>query len=408
MLFMFRLLSSVRNFSSGFYVISSYLNIVIGIVTSIILANTLGLYQFGVYIIYVNLFTVLIPLCNFKFDEVLMKYFSVNDEFSIKRLILLEYFVLTTILLLISYFYDLVLGLFNVQVPILSYMIVYACFLCYWPTSIDGLIRHRNLEKKLQFIKVGSSSLGFLLILLIIFLGSMSASLALGVMIVSRALVAIFMWGLFLSSGQNGLMNEIYDEKAVLREASWAASSVYISIPTKSVSVLAGLFLTPSAVGILKIADGLSLLSYQSATSLYRLNFSNVMGSALQGASNVMLPRVLVGAITLFYVIFLPYILPLVYGEEFSAAFWPTIILCLAYFYASFVYLAPAQVLKIRGQKFSFFVKFWFSFLVIPLAYFGAIGYGVIGLTIGIGLAKCGIMLFYSMSLRGEKYAIRN
>ena len=132
------------------------------------------------------------------------------------------------------------------------------------------------------------------------------------------------------------------------------------------------------------------------------------MGSALQGASNVMLPRVLVGAITLFYVIFLPYILPLVYGEEFSAAFWPTIILCLAYFYASFVYLAPAQVLKIRGQKFSFFVKFWFSFLVIPLAYFGAIGYGVIGLTIGIGLAKCGIMLFYSMSLRGEKYAIRN
>ena len=203
-------------------------------------------------------------------------------------------------------------------------------------------------------------------------------------------------------------MKDTYDEKAVLKEASWAASSVYISIPTKSVSVLAGLFLNPSAVGILKIADGLSLLSYQSATSLYRLNFSKVMSSALKGLSNVMLPRVLVGTITLLYLIFLPYFLPLIYGDEFSAAFWPTIILCLAYFYASFVYLAPAQVLKMRGQKFSFFVKFLFSLLVIPLAYFGATGYGVIGLTIGIGLAKCGIMLFYSLSMRGEKYAIGN
>lgn len=404
---MFRLLNSFGNFG-GLYVISSYIIILIGILTSIILANTLGLYQFGIYIIYVNLFTVLIPLCNFKFDEVLMKYFSINGEFSVKRLIVLEYFVLLMILLLISRFYDEVLGLFNVQAPIINYLIVYACLLCFWPTSIDGVIRHRNLEKKLQFIKLGSSSLGFFLILLIISMDSMSTSLALGVLILSRTSVAIFMWGLFISSKQSSLMKDTYDEKAVLKEASWAASSVYISIPTKSVSVLAGLFLNPSAVGILKIADGLSLLSYQSATSLYRLNFSKVMSSALKGLSNVMLPRVFVGTITLLYLIFLPYFLPLIYGDEFSAAFWPTIILCLAYFYASFVYLAPAQVLKMRGQKFSFFVKFLFSLLVIPLAYFGATGYGVIGLTIGIGLAKCGIMLFYSLSLRGEKYAIGN
>ena len=123
--FMFRLLNSFGNFG-GLYVISSYIIILIGILTSIILANTLGLYQFGIYIIYVNLFTVLIPLCNFKFDEVLMKYFSINGEFSVKRLIVLEYFVLLMILLLISRFYDEVLGLFNVQAPIINYLIVYA------------------------------------------------------------------------------------------------------------------------------------------------------------------------------------------------------------------------------------------------------------------------------------------
>lgn len=384
------------------YLLTSYAALTFSIALSIIYARGLGIEDFGVLQTLFTVILVILPAANFKFDEILVRD-AISQPKDIWPYLLAEYLVILGTLVAITLVWTILspqLGIGENSFPI--WILFFALF-GFWPTSLDGLIRGFGKELQLQIAKTLSVLASLGVIAYEFLTAGLTLVNAFTIVTACRSIVLTYMICFYLSKRNLLTKSEARIDLAnFFLEGLTAAVNNFLSIILKSASLLAAVFIGPTAVAILKVADSISQLTYFAASALLRFNFLNVMRYEIDQKISFGMPSILVLVNVAGAAAILPYALPAVYGEEFAEAYWPTLVLCLSYFLSSLVYTSPASSFKERGLGFQIYVKTTMVFVLVPATYVMAGAFGILGVAVAIAFSKAALMYIFHLSARGK------
>lgn len=383
---------------SYFYLVLSYTELVLSIVSSVILARFLGVSDFGILQTYILICTLILPSINFKFDEVLVKDIKSKDcYYSVNKYILTEYVLVVLAYGLVYFFFDEVTALFNLDVGTLPPVIILYIAFAYMPTALDGFLRSIGKELFVQKIKTLSALVSLLGAASLLLFDLLTYSYAFFIIIGCRFILLICFYSMYLKLKPKGKEIKSHFQRTILSDGLLATLNNMLSIALKSGSIFAAVLMGPAAVAIYRVSDSISQLAYFSATALYRLNFSSVMGVKQEKNKNTdKLVAIIVLINFLGIVVLLKPVLALVYGPDYEGAYYPTLILAFSYVLCGFIYNAPAYAFKkANGLQYQIKVRVLFLLFLLPLCYWCVTQLGVVGLALAIGFVRIGIMCVF-------------
>lgn len=360
------------------YTAATYITSFVSILSSIIVAKSLGVESFGYFQIFIAVFATLVVFVSPNFEEVIIKAVSQKKTHPLTFLFLCELLFRAVIALIILGNYKTISSLFGLPHDLLGPSVVFVAIFLVPPVSvIEGYLRARHVELWQNLMKLSASVL-LLLALAVAYRFSeltlqMVVLMALATKILERAFQVVLVLKV-KTSGFDWRPGETSSTLAVIKEAMWAGLGLMASFPIKSVALVSALFFPPSVVGLVKLADNLALMAYQVATATYKLQLPDIVSSF--GKDSIAKPSYAYLAVTLIGLMIgvsLYFIVPIAYGDDFAHAipyFW---ILLGGYIAASTIYKAPGNALASNSLTNIFYVRLAVSVIFMFCVYlFGA------------------------------------
>jgi O-antigen/teichoic acid export membrane protein len=360
------------------YTVATYLTSFVSVLSSVIIARSLGVEAFGFFQIINAVLATLALFVSPNFEEVIIKALSRKEALPLTFLFVFELLFRTFLALTFLGNYQAITSLFALPHDVLCPSVVFVAIFLVPPVSvIEGYLRARHREWLQNLMKLSASVLCLLAFVVAHFFYELTLQMAVLMALATKMLERAFQVVLVLkikTSGFDWRPGETSSTLIVIKEAMWAGMGQMASFPIKSVTLVAALFFPASIVGLVKLADNLALMAYQAATATYQLQLPAIISSF--GKDNVVKPTYVYLAVTSIGVmtgISLYVIVPIAYGDDFVPAisyFW---ILLGGYIAASTIYKAPGNALASNSLKNIFYVRLTVSGLFMFCVYlFGA------------------------------------